>query len=57
MITYRPCGACRALVPDDTGCEHWTPGMSPHTLRSKKSRDRMNQELAEARRRRKAVDG
>jgi hypothetical protein len=25
MITHRPCGACHALVPADTGCEHWRP--------------------------------
>ncbi len=26
MIEYRPCGACRALVPVDDGCSHWKPG-------------------------------
>lgn len=28
MTEWRPCGACRALVPADTGCEHWRPGIS-----------------------------
>lgn len=23
MITHRPCGACRALVPVVSGCKHW----------------------------------
>lgn len=23
---YRPCGACRDLVPATTGCRHWFPG-------------------------------
>lgn len=27
-MTHRPCGACRTLVPADTGCEHWRPGRS-----------------------------
>lgn len=26
MLDYRPCGACAALVPADTGCTHWKPG-------------------------------
>jgi hypothetical protein len=26
MIRERPCGACRALVPVDSGCAHWRPG-------------------------------
>lgn len=25
MERYRPCGVCRALVPEFTGCEHWNP--------------------------------
>lgn len=25
-LLNRPCGACRALVPADTGCVHWKPG-------------------------------
>lgn len=28
MTEWRPCGACGALVPADTGCEHWRPGMA-----------------------------
>jgi len=24
----RPCGACRTLIPADTGCHHWRPGRS-----------------------------
>lgn len=27
-MTHRPCGACRKLVPADTGCDHWRPGRS-----------------------------
>lgn len=22
---YRPCGACRSLVPEMRGCKHWKP--------------------------------
>lgn len=28
MIKYRPCGACRALVPAHEGCTHWRPCVS-----------------------------
>jgi hypothetical protein len=24
---FRPCGACAELVPSDTGCQHWKPGV------------------------------
>lgn len=27
MLRDRPCGACHALVPADTGCKHWKPGV------------------------------
>lgn len=37
-MKHRPCGACTALVPADTGCEHWTPGMSVKTLVAKQRR-------------------
>lgn len=29
MNAYAPCGACRALVPIDTGCQHWKPRRAP----------------------------
>jgi hypothetical protein len=25
VIKNRPCGACAALVPADSGCDHWKP--------------------------------
>jgi hypothetical protein len=25
MRGYRPCGACRALVWEESGCRHWKP--------------------------------
>jgi hypothetical protein len=28
MIRHRPCGACGELVPADTGCTHWRPGLT-----------------------------
>ncbi len=28
MIAVRPCGACAELVPADTGCQHWKPGVA-----------------------------
>jgi len=36
----RPCGACRALVPSDTGCKHWRPGapLKDRTKRLTRSR-------------------
>jgi hypothetical protein len=24
---YRPCGACKEMIPSDTGCKHWKPGV------------------------------
>lgn len=24
-LKNRPCGACSALVPTDSGCDHWKP--------------------------------
>ncbi len=26
-LDFRPCGACNELVPTDTGCSHWRPGI------------------------------
>lgn len=37
----RPCGACQALVPADSGCEHWSPG-----VRHRKANDRRRERNA-----------
>jgi hypothetical protein len=42
-MTRRPCGACRALVPADTGCEHWRPGRSVKAAASAAAR--LNQRI------------
>ena len=26
-MRHRPCGACRELVPAESGCAHWRPGL------------------------------
>lgn len=26
-LDFRPCGACAELVPSDSGCPHWKPGI------------------------------
>ena len=33
-----PCGACRALVPADSGCEHWRPGGPADVCRRERNR-------------------
>lgn len=61
---YRPCGACSALVPYATGCEHWrgAPGRisggrtdeavaaKRDRIRQKQRRERERAELAAFRR-------
>lgn len=49
MITMRPCGACRSLVPASTGCAHWRPGESARQSKARKERERDREELALAR--------
>jgi hypothetical protein len=46
----RPCGACRSLVPADTGCEHWAPGLSARAVEGRERRARQREERAERRR-------
>ena len=53
MIPLRPCGACRALVPAQTGCAHWRPGESARQYRareaSREARRADAEELAQVR--------
>lgn len=49
-MTHRPCGACRKLVPADTGCDHWRPGRSAKAADSA-ARRRVRREDREAARR------
>ena len=49
MIALRPCGACTALVPADTGCPHWRPGESARQTKARELRRRDAEELAAAR--------
>lgn len=46
-MTHRPCGACGALVPADTGCYHWQPGRSAKAADSA-TRRRVRREEREA---------
>lgn len=54
MTGYRPCGACAAMVPADTGCKHWKPGTAA-TARSAR-RGRAKQREIEKAARDRAVD-
>lgn len=36
VLALRPCGACHAYVPVDTGCVHWKIGRS---IKAEKSRN------------------
>lgn len=47
---FRPCGACRELVPAETGCGHWKPGRSAKAADSAERRRRDREELAAFRR-------
>lgn len=47
----RPCGACVALVPADTGCPHWRPKQDQRSaefqrLRHEKTKNRMKEDRA-----------
>lgn len=50
MTRWRPCGACRELVPDDAGCEHWKPGASVKAEDSRARRNRQRNEVERFRR-------
>lgn len=50
MTTHRPCGACAALVPADSGCAHWKPGATSTAARERKRRYEQKLRLEEYRR-------
>jgi len=52
--TVRPCGACKALVPADIGCEHWHPGA--HTPKANDRRRARNARYQRAARERARQD-
>lgn len=41
-MSWRPCGACRSLVPADDGCAHWSPGLTARAIegRARRARER-----------------
>lgn len=47
---WRPCGACCALVPADSGCKHWKPGSSIKAEDSRARRNRQRDEIESFRR-------
>lgn len=49
MTRWRPCGACRELVPADTGCGHWAPGLTVKAASSKARRGLERDEVARQR--------
>lgn len=51
MIDWRPCGACRELVPADSGCGHWRPGVSSGMRAGETAQDREAKAKAAAKRR------
>lgn len=55
MITHRPCGVCRALVPP-TGCRHWHPHQQvDEALAAKRDRNARAKRRERAAAREKAV--
>lgn len=50
MISHRPCGVCRALVPADTGCKHYRPAKAGEDAAAvkRRERNRLSKERARA---------
>lgn len=52
-LPARPCGACKALVPTETGCKHWKPERNARTAtsqREKRERKTVSRQKAAAER-------
>jgi len=46
VLAVRPCGACGQLVPADTGCDHWLPGLSGKAAEARAARRALNEKIA-----------
>lgn len=49
-MRHRPCGACRELVPAETGCQHWRPGETTRAAEGRERRRKDREALDEFRR-------
>jgi hypothetical protein len=50
VIDNRPCGACRALVSAEKGCQHWHPNQTVKAARNREHRQRQQAEVDRMRR-------